>query len=161
VAVSASALHAVQLGSYAKAGRSLLASWPADRSMDEQALGRYLERRRYCVLATVTPAGAPQARPVAFCLVDGALWFATVGGARLRNVRADPRVSVVIAEGEGREHAMVLAEGAVEIHEDAATRERLTRAWREQQGSTPGWAVAFLELRPERVYSYLAAGAGA
>ena len=159
--MSGSAFHAVQEQSYAKAGRSVLASWPAGRSMDEEALGRFLARKRYCVLATVTPAGAPQARPVAFCLVDGALWFATVGGARLPNLRADPRVSVVIAEGEAAEHAMVLAEGGVEIHEDDATRERLTQVWREQHGSEPGWAVAFLELRPERVFSYLAARAGA
>jgi general stress protein 26 len=149
-------LSEVQRRSYERAGRALLASWPVQRAMDDAQLAAYLVRKSYCVLATVAPSGAPQARPVAFTLVDGEVWFATVAGARLRNVRAEPRVSVVIAEGERGEHAMVLVEGRVEIHEDAETRERLGEAWRVRHGSAPDWAAAFLELVPERVFSYRA-----
>jgi nitroimidazol reductase NimA-like FMN-containing flavoprotein (pyridoxamine 5'-phosphate oxidase superfamily) len=148
-------LAEIQRRSYQRAGPAILGSWPASRAMNEEQLARYLARRRYCVLATATPSGAPQARPVAFVLLDDAVWFATVEGARLRNLRANPRVSVVIAEGDRGDHAIVLLEGVVGIHADEATRTRISDVWREQHGSTPDWAAAFLELRPSRVYSHL------
>jgi nitroimidazol reductase NimA-like FMN-containing flavoprotein (pyridoxamine 5'-phosphate oxidase superfamily) len=147
-------LFELQQRSYERAGRAVRGSWPPEQAMTEDELEAYLDRRRFCVLATTTPSGAPQARPVAFVRLDGTLWFATVAGARLRNVRADPRVSVVIPEGDREEHVMVLLEGMVEVHEDEANRERVVAAWREQQGGTLDWAAAFLELRPERVFSY-------
>jgi PPOX class probable F420-dependent enzyme len=152
-------LFELQRRSYERAGPAVLGSWPPEQAMSDEQLERYLDRRRFCVLATTTPSGAPQARPVAFVRLDGTLWFATVAGARLRNVRADPRVSVVVAEGDREEHAMILVEGTVEVHEDETARERVAAAWREQQGGTPDWAAAFLELRPTRVYSYVAADA--
>ena len=147
-------LFELQRRSYERAGPAVLGSWPPERAMTEEQLERYLDRRRFCVLATTTPSGAPQARPVAFVRLDDTLWFATVDGARLRNVRGNQRVSVVIAEGDREEHAMVLLDGTVEVHEDEATRDRVAAAWREQQGGSAEWAAAYLELRPERVFSY-------
>ncbi len=49
----------------------------------EQLVG-FLTEHHYCVLATVTPKGLPQARPVAFTVLGSAFWFATVPGARLK-----------------------------------------------------------------------------
>ena len=152
-------LFELQRRSYERAGPAVLGSWPPEQAMSEEQLERYLDRRRFCVLATATPSGTPQARPVAFVRLDGALWFATVDGARLRNVRANDRVSVVIEQGDRDEHAMVLLEGRVTIHEDDETRERFKAAWSEQQGGTAAWAAAFLELQPARVFSYVATAA--
>jgi hypothetical protein len=43
------------------------------------------------------------------------------------------------------------------VHEGeafAAVRGRLDAEWAVRHGKPPGWAVAFLELRPERVFSH-------
>jgi hypothetical protein len=63
-----------------------------------------------------------------------------VAGARLRNVRRTPYTSLVVSEGGPGDHRAVMAEGPVEIHEDGV--------------NLPEWAVAMIELRPERLFSY-------
>jgi hypothetical protein len=45
----------------------------------------------------------------------------------------------------------------VTLHEGSAfdaVRERLDKGWRARHGQAPDWAVAFIELRPERILSY-------
>jgi hypothetical protein len=45
----------------------------------------------------------------------------------------------------------------VTLHESVAfdlVRERLDKSWRTRHGQAPDWAVAFIELRPERILSY-------
>ena len=147
------ALFELQEQSYARAGPAVLGSWPPESALDEKELAHYLGRRDYCVLATVSRDGRPQARPVSFVVLDGAFWFATGGGARLSNLTRNPHVSVVIAEGDAGTHVLVLAEGAVEVHESAPV---VVDAWGRRHGSKPGWAAAFLELRPDRLFSYRA-----
>ena len=143
----------LQTQSYARASPVVRKAWPPETALGEEELGRYLARRDYCVLATVTRNGRPQARPVAFLVHDGAFWFATGSGARLSNLERSPYVSVVIAEGDAGTHILVLAEGAVGIHEPAPA---VVAAWEHRHGSKPDWAAAFLELRPERFFSYRA-----
>jgi nitroimidazol reductase NimA-like FMN-containing flavoprotein (pyridoxamine 5'-phosphate oxidase superfamily) len=147
------ALFELQQRSYARAGPAVLGSWPPESALGKEELAQYLGRRDYCVLATVTRGARPQARPVAFVILNGALWFATGGGARLSNLRRNPYVSVVIAEGDAGTHVLVLAEGAVTVHDKAPT---VVEAWERRHGSKPNWAAAFLELRPERLFSYSA-----
>ena len=111
----------------------------------------------YAILATVRPDGRPQAAPVAFDVKDGAFWIATVAGARVRNLKATPDAALVISEGERGNHRAVRVEGPVTLHEQdalAAVRKKLDAAWEERQGSLPDWAAAFIELRPETIYSY-------
>jgi predicted pyridoxine 5'-phosphate oxidase superfamily flavin-nucleotide-binding protein len=139
----AAAFAAIQAASYERAAPALLGSWPRERALGADGLAAFLDSQRFCVLATVTASGRPQARPVRFAVADCAFWIATVGGARLRNVRANPQVSLVVAVGGPGEHTAVLAEGPVEIHDRGPGA----------LGS-PEWAAAFLELRPERLFSY-------
>ena len=153
----ARALVKVQERSYARAPTSITRSWPARTAMDAETLAGFLERKRYAILATVRPDGRPQAAPVAFDVKDGAFWIATVAGARVRNLKATPDAALVISEGERGNHRAVRVEGPVTLHEQdalAAVRKKLDAAWEERQGSLPDWAAAFIELRPETIYSY-------
>jgi predicted nuclease with RNAse H fold len=149
----AGALGRLQEQSYERAGGAIGGAWPREQAMDEDELAAFLDERTYCVLATASPGGRAQARPVAFAVVGGAFWFATVAGGRLRNLERSAWASVVVAEGEGAAHRAVAADGPVEIHERPPTG--LLARWEQRFGSQPEWAVAWLELRPERLFSYL------
>ena len=145
-------LAAIQSASYEGAGVALVGSWPRESALDADELAAFLEERLYCVLATAPPNGRAQARPVGFTIFGGAFWFATVAGGRLRNVERTAWASVVVTEGEGAAHRAVAADGPVAVHEQPPTG--LLARWDERFGSEPEWAVAWLELRPERLFSY-------
>jgi nitroimidazol reductase NimA-like FMN-containing flavoprotein (pyridoxamine 5'-phosphate oxidase superfamily) len=72
--------------------------------MNAAELGAFVEERRCCVLATTDAAAHPVARPVAFAVLEASFWCATVAGARLRNLKRMPWASVVIEDGDGRDH---------------------------------------------------------
>jgi nitroimidazol reductase NimA-like FMN-containing flavoprotein (pyridoxamine 5'-phosphate oxidase superfamily) len=145
-------LGRLQEESFGRAEQAVLGSWPRERAMDARTLADFLRAKDYCVLATGRPDGRPQARPVAFTVVDDSFWIATVAGRRLTNLRRIPYASLVVMEGERTEHRMVLAEGAVELHD--AMPEHVESAWRAKHGWHPTWAAAFAELRPDRLFSY-------
>jgi general stress protein 26 len=148
----------VQRQSYARAGASVRGAWPEESSLRRAELRDFLQRLAYGVLATARPDGRAHATPIAFSLEDGAFWIATVASVRLRNLRTNPWASLVLTEGQrtGR-HSALTAEGPVTLHEGSAfdaVRERLDKGWRARHGQAPDWAVAFIELRPERILSY-------
>ncbi len=120
--------------------------------MDAAGLEAFLDERRYCVLATSTAKGHPQARPVAFTVFHAAFWFGTVVGGRLRNLERTPWVSVVIADGEGDEHRAVAVDGPVTLHSEPP--DGLLDLWEARFGSRAEWAAVWLELRPNLLYSY-------
>jgi hypothetical protein len=91
--------------------------------------------------------------PIAYFLAAGDVWFATVAGARLRNVGRVPYASFVVSEGEGDDHRAVRIEGGVTVHEPTA---ELCDRWRDWHGSSPDWAVTFLRLEADRVLSFAA-----
>ena len=155
-----SALLEIQRRSYAAATPGLRAAWPERQALDEAGLDALLGRRRYCVLATARADGRAHATPVAFAILDGTFWIATVEGLRLRNLRARPWASLVVMDGEADEgesnepHRALTAEGPVELHEIGAVWPRLEAEWLARHGHPPDWAAAFVELRPERVFSH-------
>jgi general stress protein 26 len=145
----------IQRRSYASATGGIAASWPESQALDEAGIADLLARHRYCVLATGRADGRAHAAPVAFVPAEDALWFATVEGLRLRNLRATKWASLVVME-EGP-HSALTAEGPVELYEGEAFGRAfapLRESWLERHGGEPGWAVALAELRPERVFSY-------
>jgi nitroimidazol reductase NimA-like FMN-containing flavoprotein (pyridoxamine 5'-phosphate oxidase superfamily) len=148
-------LHEVQEASYRRASAGILTSWPPEKSLGPSELMAFLDERRYCVLATTTGRGRPQARPVAFVPFEDALWFGTGASGRLENVERTPWISVVISEGERDSHRAVIADGPVTI--TAEPPEGLLDAWEARFGSRAEWAVAWFELRPSRLYSYSSA----
>jgi hypothetical protein len=161
----AAALVEIQRQSYARVTGALRSAWPQEQALDEAGMRSLLGRRRYCVLATAREDGRPHASPVAFLVARGGFWFGTVAGLRLRNLHAVPWASVVVMEGErdadeegsGLPHRALTAEGPTTLHEGAA-RERalapLRDAWIARHHSEPDWAVALVELRPERLFSH-------
>jgi nitroimidazol reductase NimA-like FMN-containing flavoprotein (pyridoxamine 5'-phosphate oxidase superfamily) len=156
----------VQRRSYAGA-RGIRSSWPEAQALDETGIADLLGRHRYCVLATGRADGRAHAAPVAFVVGADALWFATVDGLRLRNLRATGWASLVVMEGkrdrgepgEEEPHRALTAEGPVTLYEgDAFARafEPLHENWIDRHLHPPDWAVVLAELRPERVFSYSA-----
>lgn len=148
-------LHAVQEASYRRASGGILSSWPPEHALGAVELEAFLAERRYCVLATSTRRARPQARPVAFIPFGDALWFATGASGRLKNLERTPWASVVVSEGERDQHRALVADGPLTIA--AAPPEGLLHAWEGRFGTRAEWAAAWLELRPERVYSYSSA----
>jgi general stress protein 26 len=151
------ALVEIQRRSYAAATASLKGSWPESDALDAAGIAALLGQHRYCVLATGRPDGRAHAAPVAFVAAEGALWFATVQGLRLRNLRATRWASLVVMEESP--HSALTAEGPVVLHEGEAFErafEPLRDPWLRRHGRAPDWAVALAELRPERVFSYAA-----
>jgi nitroimidazol reductase NimA-like FMN-containing flavoprotein (pyridoxamine 5'-phosphate oxidase superfamily) len=144
----------VQEKTYASAGEMLRKSWPPESAMDSAKLRDFLDQHTFCVLATASANGRPQARPVAFTALGASFWFATVAGARLRNVERTPWVSVVISEGDRGEHRAVIVDGPVTISTEAS--EELLDAWRARHSNAAEWASAWLELEPARFLSYAA-----
>jgi nitroimidazol reductase NimA-like FMN-containing flavoprotein (pyridoxamine 5'-phosphate oxidase superfamily) len=148
-------LHEIQEASYSRASRGILSSWPHERSLGAEALEMFLEQARYCVLATTSARGHPQARPVAFIPLEESLWFASGASGRLRNLERMPWVSLVVSEGDDDHHRAVIADGPVTISETAP--DGMHDLWEGRFGSRADWAVAWFELRPERLYSYTSA----
>lgn len=157
------ALLAVQRQSYASVRSTLRDSWPEASALRREELRELLTHLVYGVLATARPDGRAHATPIAFSLEDGAFWVASVASVRVRNLRVNQWASLVLTDGQraGR-HSALTAEGPVELHEGTAfeaVRERLDERWLIRHGRPPDWAVAFIELRPERVLSHCDRGA--
>lgn len=58
-----------------------------------------LESTAVAFVSTIGPNGEPQTTPLWFLWADGALRFSLVDGRqKLRNLRRDPRLSVVVAD---------------------------------------------------------------
>jgi Pyridoxamine 5'-phosphate oxidase len=154
-------LFAVQRSSYRSATRALRASWPEADALGQREMGDFLERHRYCVLATARTDGRASAAPVAFIVQDGCFWFATAPGLRLRNLNVQPWASLVVMEGNadvgesGQPHVALTAEGPVTLHPVDAWR-AFEEEWRRRHSDPPVWAAALAQLRPERVFSHAA-----
>ncbi len=152
-------LYQVQLDSYLVAGAALRSAWPPEQALGETALDSFLDEMHYCVLATVTGRGRPQARPVAFMVFGGSLWFGTGPGGRLRNVHKTPWISAVVSDRDGDGHRAVVADGLAIVLE--APPGGLLELWERRFESRPDWATHWLELRPKRLFSYAAPASGA
>ena len=156
-------LLAVQRSSYAVATQGFRAAWPEANALGREELAALFGRHRYCVLATSRADGRAHAAPVAFVIHEGAFWFATVAGLRLRNLRAHPWASLVVMEGDadiseaGQSHVALTAEGPVALH--PIDDWRLFEAeWLRRHNNPPTWGAALAELSPERLFSHAARG---
>ena len=82
--------------------------------MNRQELVAYVRTKGDGVVATATPEGAPEAAYVAIAATDtGELVFdARPNSRKIANIRANPRVAVVI---DGRDETTLQCEGAADI----------------------------------------------
>jgi general stress protein 26 len=123
--------------------------------MSADELAAFLDERRNCILATTTARGHAQARPVAFAPVGDSLWFATGRSGRLRNIEQTPWVSVVVIDGDRGDHRAVTLDGPVTLVDEPPPE--VLAEWARRFDGPADWAVAWFELRPERVFSYAGA----
>jgi pyridoxamine 5'-phosphate oxidase-like protein len=155
------ALLAIQRSSYAAATLDLRDSWPEADALARDELAALLDRHPSCVLATSRADGRAHAAPVAFVLHDGAFWFATVAGLRLRNLAVRPWAALVVMEGDadggeaGQPHQALTAEGPVTLHE-IGDWQLFETEWLRRHTDPPTWATALVELRPTRLFSHAA-----
>jgi general stress protein 26 len=149
----AALFEAIQRASYARASKSVHASWPPGSAMDATQIARFLDQHRYAVVASTRPDGRPQAAPLAFFIRDGSFWFASVAGQRLRNLRHVSYLAVVISEGDGGDHELLTAEGAAILHPVTA---ELAACWATRHDEEPSWATTMIQVTPERLFSYIA-----
>ena len=93
-------------------------------ALSRSELLTHLRKRRYCVVASVAPGGAPRAALVGFAVSDELeLVFDTLGNThKAENLRHDPRVAVVI--GLGEDECTVQLEGVAD-EPTGADQERL------------------------------------
>ena len=70
--MSADDLLAIQRSSFAVATPGFRAGWPDDQALGRDELVAFLDRNRYCVLATSRADGRAHAAPVAFVVHGGA-----------------------------------------------------------------------------------------
>jgi nitroimidazol reductase NimA-like FMN-containing flavoprotein (pyridoxamine 5'-phosphate oxidase superfamily) len=152
--IDGEALERLQEASYERAAAGVRSAWPLESAMDSRRLAEFLGERRFCVFATTTAQGRPQARPVAFTVFGSSFWFATGAGGRLRNVARTPWVSLVVADGDRGTHRAVVVDGPALVLERPG--EDVLAAWDERHGSRADWAAAWLEVRPSRLFSYQA-----
>lgn len=85
-----------------------------------------LDAQNECTLCWVTRDGSPAATVVSFIYADDCIWMtALAGAARVRAIRRDPRVAVVVS-GSGSKMGdtrCVSIRGRCEILADKATRD--------------------------------------
>jgi len=154
-------LLSVQRSSFEAAASSVRGGWPEADALERDELVALLERHRYCVLATARADGRAHATPVAYIVHDGAFWFATVAGLKLRNLKAQPWAGIVVMEGDadvgelGQQHVALTAEGRVTLHPIDKWHAFETE-WLRRHTDPPTWAAALAELHPERLFSHMA-----
>ena len=95
-------------------------------ALTDSRVQAFLATKEVIVLATAQPDGAPLAMPMWF-LHDGAslVMISVDGLAKVRNLRRDPRVSVVAEAGTRRDIRGVTVRGRVEFLVDGPERRAL------------------------------------
>jgi general stress protein 26 len=150
-------LEMVQVRSFAQASAATLASFPVEHALSGPELDGFLSERRYAMVATTRPDGRPHATMAAFRHRDGRLWLPTVAAAaRVRNISANPGITVIVAEGVGDEHVMVMLEGRAILHHDPEPimTAWFREAWVAVYESDLSWAGRIIEVIPTKVLSY-------
>jgi nitroimidazol reductase NimA-like FMN-containing flavoprotein (pyridoxamine 5'-phosphate oxidase superfamily) len=148
-------LAELQERSFGGAGAATKSSFPAENRMTGAQLARLLCPGAYGVLATTRVDGRPHAAPTSLVLHGTAIWFPTVTGAvRMANLAVHPWASLVVMQGGGSDHAMVMMEGPAEVLDAAA--DDVTAA-ADRYGRELPWATAWIRMTPQKIFSYAAA----
>ncbi|HEX9236679.1 MAG TPA: methyltransferase domain-containing protein [Actinomycetota bacterium] len=156
---SPESLEMIQARSFAAASATTLDSWPPHKALSGPELAAFLEEPRYAAVTTTRAGGRPHATMTAYRVRDGRLWLPAVSGAvRLRNLAHEPSATVLVAEGGGEEHVVVMVEGDAVVHDDpqAILSAWLQDEWRRAYGTVLDWAGRIIELVPSKVLSYAA-----
>lgn len=129
--------------------------------LDDPRIQQFLDTREIVVLATTQRDGAPLAMPMWFLHEPTALTMISVEGTqKVRNLRRDPRVSVVAeAGGGGTKIRGVTVQGRAEFLTDGPERralvDRFHRKYVDLEGLWGGHGMppdrVMFRIHPERV----------
>jgi PPOX class probable F420-dependent enzyme len=110
--------------------------------LDDTRIQKFLATREVAVLATVQADGAPLAMPMWFLHAPDTLTMISVADTqKVRNLRRDPRVSVVAEAVVGGEVRGVTLQGRVEFLSDGPERRALIERFHEKyRGLERLWA---------------------
>jgi general stress protein 26 len=94
---------------------------PTGESVDDAALVQFIRNHRWAVLATASPASAPQAAIIGVAVTDDMeLIFDTLSSSRkAANLRANPKVAAVIGGWKDDQPQTVQYEGLADVPEGA------------------------------------------
>jgi PPOX class probable F420-dependent enzyme len=102
-------------------------------TLDDAAIQRFLATKEIAVLATLRPDGAPLAMPMWFLHDPGSLTMISVDGLqKVRNLRRDPRVCVVVEAADSAGIRGVTIQGTAEFLSDGADRRALATRFLEK-----------------------------
>jgi PPOX class probable F420-dependent enzyme len=132
------------------------------RTLADPRIQAFLAGRLVAVLATLQPDGAPLATAMWFLPGPDRLTMVSVANTqKVRNLRRDPRVSVVAEAGSGADLRGVTVEGRaafLESPDRAALAERLLARYPELERRWGGRAMpadrVMFQVIPERVRSW-------
>jgi nitroimidazol reductase NimA-like FMN-containing flavoprotein (pyridoxamine 5'-phosphate oxidase superfamily) len=144
-------LAGVQERTFARATKTTLAAYPAERRLSGEQLDQYLRRRAFAVIGSGRADGRPHAAISAFAHQGTTFWLPTAtGSVRERNVAGQPWVTLVITHGDRGEHVVVIVEGPATI----VPRDEVPADARAQ--ARGDWAGRWLRVEAERLLSYAA-----
>lgn len=152
-------LTRLQEASFERASSATRAGYPEGKRMSGGELEQFVLDIGYLTIATVRKNGKPHAAMSTFAVHEGSVWIPTESGTlRLRNLATTPFASLVIAEGSGDEHRIVLTEGESRVVSSSEVASDVVEAWRNKYSSDegPGWADTWIEVRLSKLFSYRA-----
>src|ERR1700761_8447837 len=100
-------------------------------TMSAEEIAAFISDHGSAVLTTLRADGRPVPLPVWYIADDGYLYFQAPNRTRkVGNIERDPRVAVLLDDGERWEHLRgVLVQGTAELVTDETERVRLRRAF--------------------------------
>ncbi len=135
-------------------------------NLDELEIARFAEQRLLAILSTINRDGSPQSTPVWYLYEGGRFKVTSRGGrVKVRNIRRDPRVSMVVIDSAANGDPLAVR-GVAEVIEEGGDEFTYTMAWR-YEGKTRGDKEAkglidvarslgeprvIIEITPERVH---------
>ncbi|MEQ4303982.1 pyridoxamine 5'-phosphate oxidase family protein [Plantactinospora sp. B6F1] len=150
-------LDEIQRETFVRASPGTEAAYPAAYRMTGTQIEAYLRSGCNAVVATTRPNGRPHAVPTGVTVHEHAAWLPVSGGAvRSAHLTAHPWASVVLIEGSGVDHRLVILEGDAELVTGPLPEVAATN----RGGRDMSWASHWIRLRPRKVFSFTGAGTG-
>jgi len=142
-------LDKLQEATFARATQATRDSYPPARRIMGEDLRGYLDRRLFAVVSSTRPDGRPHAAISSYVRRGTTFWLPTVAGSvRERNLRTQPWLVLVVAEGDRGEHIVVIVEGPVLVVAPPDVPAEVAAA-------VPGaWMSAWLRLDAQRLLSH-------
>ncbi len=147
-------LGSIQDRTFSSATAATASSFAPQRRLSASQLVSYLDRRAFAVVGSTRPDGRPHAAMSSYVRRGSTFWLPTVAGAvRERNVRGQPWLTLVVAEGDREEHVVVSIEGPAEL----VSRGQVPADVRVAVDGD--WISSWIRLTAKRVLSYAAEAA--